>query len=163
AVAQCAEDVRAARRRRVGEVAARRAQVGRRSTRCGARQRSVARAVVARHRFAAGRCRDRTGTGAHRGRAQQRSRARSRHGDRDLALIDRLVDAAWDPLTTGLAEEPAGTALAECVGSTWRKFARSAASLRNDGATGDGATDEDWHKARIMAKQMRYACEAVMP
>lgn len=80
------------------------------------------------------------------------------HSDRYLALIDRLVDAAWDPLTTGLAEESAASALNECVGSTWRKFARTTASLRRD-----GATDDDWHEARIMAKQMRYACEAVAP
>ena len=78
--------------------------------------------------------------------------------ERYLALVDRIVDAAWDPLTTGLADAPAGTALAECVGSTWRKFARAAAVLRRD-----SATDDDWHEARIVAKQMRYAGEAVTP
>jgi CHAD domain-containing protein len=78
--------------------------------------------------------------------------------DRYLALVDRLVDAAWDPMTTGLAEQTSGRALPECVGSAWKRLARDAARLRRA-----GATDEDWHEARIAAKQVRYACEAVAP
>jgi CHAD domain-containing protein len=78
--------------------------------------------------------------------------------ERYFALVDRLVDAAWDPLTTGLAEQASGRALPECVGSAWKRLARDAARLRRP-----GATDEHWHEARIAAKQVRYACEAVVP
>lgn len=78
--------------------------------------------------------------------------------ERYLALVDRLVDAAWDPMTTGLAEETTGRALPECVGSAWKRLARDAARLRRP-----SATEEDWHEARIAAKQVRYACEAVAP
>ena len=78
--------------------------------------------------------------------------------ERYLALVDRLVDAAWDPVTTGLAEEATGRALPECVRSAWKRLARDAARLRRP-----GATDEDWHEARIAAKQVRYAGEAVAP
>ena len=78
--------------------------------------------------------------------------------ERYLALVDRLVNAAWEPMTTGLAESPAGETLRECVVSAWRRLARDAARLSRS-----GATDEDWHEARIAAKQMRYAAEALAP
>ncbi|MDQ1746719.1 MAG: hypothetical protein QOD07_982 [Frankiaceae bacterium] len=83
--------------------------------------------------------------------------------ERYLALVDRLVDAAWDPMTTGLAEETTGRALPECVGSAWKRLARDAARLRRPSTTEKSATEEDWHEARIAAKQVRYACEAVAP
>jgi len=78
--------------------------------------------------------------------------------ERYLALVDRLVDAAWDPMTTGLAEEATARALPECIGSAWKRLARDAARVRRP-----GATDDDWHEARIAAKQVRYACEAAAP
>jgi len=78
--------------------------------------------------------------------------------ERYLALVDRLVYAAWDPMTTGLAEAPTDEAVRDCVGSAWRRLARSAARLQRS-----DATDEDWHQARIAAKQVRYAGEAVAP
>lgn len=78
--------------------------------------------------------------------------------DRYVALVDRLVDAAWDPMTTRLAESPTSQALPECVGSGWKRLEREAARLfRKD------ATDEHWHQARIAAKQVRYAAEALTP
>jgi CHAD domain-containing protein len=78
--------------------------------------------------------------------------------DRYIALVDRLVDAAWDPMTTGLAESAAGEALAECVGSAWKRLARDASRLRRS-----ASSDEEWHEARIAAKQVRYAAESVAP
>jgi CHAD domain-containing protein len=78
--------------------------------------------------------------------------------ERYLALVDRLVDAAWDPMTTGLAEAPAGEALRDCVGLAWKRLDRDAGRLRRT-----VATDEDWHQTRISAKQVRYAAEAVVP
>jgi CHAD domain-containing protein len=78
--------------------------------------------------------------------------------ERYLALVDRLVDAAWDPMTTGLAEAATAEAVPECVGSAWKRLARDAARLRRS-----DASDEDWHEARIAAKQVRYAAESVAP
>jgi CHAD domain-containing protein len=78
--------------------------------------------------------------------------------ERYLSLVDRLVEAAWEPMTTGLAEAATREALPACVGSTWRRLARDASRLCKP-----NATDEDWHEARIAAKQVRYAAEAVVP
>src|SRR3954467_4435377 len=78
--------------------------------------------------------------------------------DRYIALVDRLVDAAWDPLTTRRAEDNAGEVLREGVESSWQRLARKASSLSTP-----GASDHHWHEARIAAKQLRYAAEAVMP
>jgi CHAD domain-containing protein len=78
--------------------------------------------------------------------------------ERYLALVDRLVDAAWEPMTTQLAEAPAATAIPGCVGSAWRRLARAAARVKRT-----DATDHDWHVARISAKQVRYAAEAAVP
>ena len=78
--------------------------------------------------------------------------------ERYLALVDRLVDAAWEPMTTSLAEAPARDTLHDCVQSAWRRLARDAARLGRA-----GATHADWHQARIAAKQVRYAAEAVAP
>jgi CHAD domain-containing protein len=78
--------------------------------------------------------------------------------DRYLALVDRLVDAGWDPPTTPLAEQPTGPVLAGCVTKAWTRLARRAARVRRP-----DASNADWHQARIAAKQVRYACEAVAP
>lgn len=78
--------------------------------------------------------------------------------ERYLALVDRLVDAAWDPMTTHRAEAATDVVLRDCIGSAWRRLERAATRLKK--AT---ATDEDWHEARIAAKQVRYAAEAVVP
>jgi len=78
--------------------------------------------------------------------------------ERYLALVDRLVDAAWDPMTTQRAEAATAEAVPECVALAWRRLARAAAHLKRA-----DATDEHWHKARIAAKQVRYASEAVAP
>jgi CHAD domain-containing protein len=78
--------------------------------------------------------------------------------DRYLALIDRLVAAAWDPMTTQLAESPTGEVLPGLVGSAWQRLAKVARRL-----TRPDATDEDWHQVRIAAKQARYSAEAVVP
>jgi CHAD domain-containing protein len=78
--------------------------------------------------------------------------------ERYLALVERLVDAAWDPMTTQPAEAPAADALPDCVASAWRRLARAAAHVERA-----DATDHHWHVARISAKQVRYAAEAVVP
>lgn len=78
--------------------------------------------------------------------------------DRYIALVDRLVDAAWDPLTTRRAEDNAGEVLREAVDLSWQRLARKASSLSTP-----GASDHHWHEARIAAKQLRYAAEAITP
>lgn len=78
--------------------------------------------------------------------------------DRYIALIDRLVDAAWDPLTTRRAEDEADDVLREAVDASWQRLARKAAILSRS-----SADDHLWHEARIAAKQVRYAAEAVAP
>jgi CHAD domain-containing protein len=78
--------------------------------------------------------------------------------DRYLALVDRLVAAAWDPMTTPLAEAPAGDVLPHLVGHAWRRLAKGARRLRR----ADAVTD-DWHDVRKVAKQARYSAEAVSP
>jgi CHAD domain-containing protein len=80
-------------------------------------------------------------------------------GERYLALVDRLVDAAWQPLTNPAAEEPAGPTLASLVEQSWRKARAAAASLLGD----PERPDEDWHQARIRVKRARYAAEAATP
>ena len=90
--------------------------------------------------------------------AAQKHAVETLQTDRYIALVDRLVDAAWDPMTTGLAESPTLQELPDCVSTAWKRLARDAARLsRKD------ATDDDWHQARIAAKQVRYAAEAVVP
>jgi len=78
--------------------------------------------------------------------------------ERYIALVDRLVDAAWDPLTTRRAEDRADEVLREAVDASWQRLARKASALSKR-----GANDDDWHEARITAKQVRYAAEAVTP
>jgi len=78
--------------------------------------------------------------------------------ERYLALVDRLVDAAWDPMTTQRAEAATAEVLPPCVGSAWRRLAGAAARVKRA-----DAGDHDWHVARISAKQVRYAAEAVVP
>jgi len=78
--------------------------------------------------------------------------------ERYIALVDRLVDAAWDPLTTRRAEDAADEVLREAVKTSWQRLARKASVLSKR-----GASDDDWHEARIAAKQVRYAAEAVTP
>jgi CHAD domain-containing protein len=78
--------------------------------------------------------------------------------ERYIALADRLVDAAWEPMTTRAAEVPADAALRDGVRLSWRRLEHDATTLQEP-----GATDEHWHGARIAAKQLRYAAEAVTP
>jgi CHAD domain-containing protein len=78
--------------------------------------------------------------------------------ERYLALVDRLVSAAWDPMTTEAAEEPAGTLVPRLVAATWERLAKAAGRVGSK-----RATDADWHRARIAAKQVRYVSEAVTP
>lgn len=78
--------------------------------------------------------------------------------ERYLALVDRLVDSAWEPLLTEAADAPSGEAVPPLVRAAWDRLSKRAGRLRRR-----DATDDDWHATRIAAKQVRYACEAVTP
>lgn len=78
--------------------------------------------------------------------------------DRYLALVDRLVEAAWDPMTGAGAERPSREVLPPLVSAGWDRLAKGAARVHSR-----RASDEDWHQTRIAAKQVRYAAEAVAP
>jgi len=78
--------------------------------------------------------------------------------DRYLALVDRLVAAGWEPMTTPLAESPTEEVLPDLVSSAWDRLATGAARVRRR-----DASNEDWHRTRIAAKQARYSAESVAP
>jgi CHAD domain-containing protein len=78
--------------------------------------------------------------------------------ERYIVLLERLVDAAWEPMTAPEAEHPVSEVMPALVTAAWEQLARGAARLSKS-----SATDHDWHGVRIDAKQLRYACEAVEP
>lgn len=76
--------------------------------------------------------------------------------DRYRDLLDRLIEAARQPLLTQKADERASSLAPRLVGPSWRKLKKAARAL-------DAASpDEDWHRVRIKAKRARYAAEAVL-
>src|SRR4051794_21078433 len=79
--------------------------------------------------------------------------------DRYMALADRLVSAAWDPRTSAAAESRAADVLPALLLDVWRRLDRRARRLTR----GDARDDHQWHKARIAAKQTRYALDAATP
>ncbi len=78
--------------------------------------------------------------------------------DRYLRLLDVLVDAARNPVTTELADESCSKALPGLVRAAWNTMSKRARKLDD---TSDASPDDEWHEARIKAKQARYAAEAV--
>ena len=78
--------------------------------------------------------------------------------DRYVALVDRLVAAAWDPMTTSLADKQTSEVVPPLVSSAWDRLAKGAARVRRR-----DASHEDWHRTRIAAKQARYSAESIAP
>jgi CHAD domain-containing protein len=78
--------------------------------------------------------------------------------ERYLALVDRLVAAAWDPMTNAAADAPTCEVVPPLVAKAWRRLAKGAARVRRK-----DAMNHDWHQTRIAAKQARYSAEAVAP
>jgi CHAD domain-containing protein len=79
-------------------------------------------------------------------------------GERYLALLDRLVEAAGTPALAG--DDPDASALDLVPGLVrrpWRSLARSVKGLP------DSPSDEELHAVRIRAKRFRYAAEAAAP
>jgi CHAD domain-containing protein len=77
--------------------------------------------------------------------------------DRYLQLHDALVSAANRPAFTPAAERTARDALPGLVEREWKRLDKAASGLRPD------SPDDDWHQARLAAKRVRYAAEAVAP
>ncbi len=78
--------------------------------------------------------------------------------DRYVALIDALVDASAEPL---VLPQIAGAAAVDVMGGLmqepWNRLAALCDSL------GPHSTDAELHEARIRAKRVRYAAEALTP
>lgn len=77
--------------------------------------------------------------------------------ERYVLLLDRLVDAVWEPRVGPDGDTPAAHVLPTLVSGPWKHLADTVASL------GDHPTDEALHEVRIRAKRARYAAEAVAP
>jgi inorganic triphosphatase YgiF len=82
----------------------------------------------------------------------------SLRGERYVVLLERLVDAAWEPLTTAEAEGRTEHVIPPRIDAAWGQLVKRVNKLGS--AT---ASAQDWHKARISAKRTRYAAEAVAP
>lgn len=78
--------------------------------------------------------------------------------ERYVVLLERLVDAGWEPFTAPAGERPTSKAVPKLVGSCWRQLAEGVKRLDSDRS---GAAD--WHRVRIEAKRLRYSCEAAAP
>jgi CHAD domain-containing protein len=83
---------------------------------------------------------------------------------RYLALHEALVAACAAPVTSKNAEQPSREVLPPLVAKAWRRFvAQAEVVLSAESSSADGAPDSQWHQARIAAKRVRYAAEAVAP
>ena len=93
----------------------------------------------------------------------ERSGARERlladlRSDRYRNLLQRLVEVAAAPgVREQDASRPASEAMEPLMGQPWSHLERACRSL------GPDAPDEDLHEARIRAKRVRYAAEALAP
>lgn len=77
--------------------------------------------------------------------------------ERYVVLLERLVDAGWEPFTSPAGERPTGKAIPRLIRACWNDV--SDAVKRLDATADAGA----WHKVRIDAKRLRYSCEAATP
>ncbi len=78
--------------------------------------------------------------------------------DRYAVLLDRLVSAATAPAVLDeVASTPAVDVIDALVSGPWEHLRRACESLD------PGSADADLHAARIRAKRVRYAAEAVTP
>jgi CHAD domain-containing protein len=76
---------------------------------------------------------------------------------RYVDLLDRLVDAARQPVLASAAGGSARAVLPPLVARPWSKLRRAVRRLD------ERSTDEDLHAVRIRAKRCRYAAEAAAP
>jgi CHAD domain-containing protein len=77
--------------------------------------------------------------------------------DDHAALLELLVDAATNPRFTEAADKPAAETLPDLLADAWNRLAKEVRKLTPE------AAEEQWHRARIVAKRARYAAEALSP
>lgn len=94
--------------------------------------------------------------GAERGRAWA-ALLSELSSPRYLDLLERLVQASRDPLLTDAAGARADTMVPGLLSAAVRRAKRRIAAVRPD------SPDETYHAARISAKRLRYAAEAIGP
>jgi len=83
---------------------------------------------------------------------------RSMREPRYARLLDELVDASNEPaVLPEVADEPAAEALRSALQAPWKHLRTAMDTAASD------PTDENLHAARIRAKRVRYAAEAVSP
>jgi inorganic triphosphatase YgiF len=91
-------------------------------------------------------------------RRQARDALRSALGTaRYIELLDRLVEAASSPDLTAAAARPCAEALPPLVRRSWRRLRKAGRAL------GPESSDEEFHRARVLAKRARYGADAVAP
>jgi CHAD domain-containing protein len=78
-------------------------------------------------------------------------------GERYVALLDRLVEAANDPALLLAADLPASRVLPGLVRGPWKALRREVRSV------GPEPTDPQLHRIRILTKRVRYAADVVEP
>jgi CHAD domain-containing protein len=90
--------------------------------------------------------------------AGQETAAAMLDSERYVVLLERLVDAAWEPLTSPAGERPTGQAIPALIDASWKELADDVRVLDHD-----GADPHAWHQVRIEAKRLRYSCDAAEP
>lgn len=78
--------------------------------------------------------------------------------ERYVVLLERLVDAAWEPMTSPPADESVAKTLPGLVRAPWEHLERDVRQLSKPEATA-----ADWHRVRLDAKSVRYICENLEP
>jgi inorganic triphosphatase YgiF len=78
--------------------------------------------------------------------------------ERYVVLLERLVDAGWEPFTSPAGERPTAKAIPKLVKACWGELVEDVKRLDHLDSGG-----EAWHKVRIEAKRLRYSCEAAAP
>ena len=78
-------------------------------------------------------------------------------GSRYVDLLERMVQAARDPLLTAAAVRPAADVVPDLLAKTADRNLTRLKDVRPD------SPDKTYHAARIGAKNLRYAAEAIGP
>ncbi len=94
--------------------------------------------------------------------ADEREVARARllevmASDRYVALLDRLVLAANNPMLAAASDKPADEVVPPLVARPWKALRQAVRALPPD------PVDEALHAVRILSKRARYAAEAAVP
>jgi CHAD domain-containing protein len=78
--------------------------------------------------------------------------------ERYVVLLERLVDAAWEPMTAPAGEKSTASIAPHLIAASYDRMAKGARGLSKP-----DATDHMWHRVRIHAKALRYSCDALIP